>query len=140
MKTVISMFMLLQSLSLMTYSTALSRHPTVLVVSFDGFRYDYMQKTATPNMHKLQAEGVDVPYMQARFPTMTHPNYQSINTGLYPESHGVIANSLFDPLHNTTLTGNNDNPLFWNYRDDVLPLHVCIILVPNCMKVLKFYL
>lgn len=41
----------------------LSKHPVVLVVSFDGFRYDYLEKTDTPNLKELQRQGVTVPYM-----------------------------------------------------------------------------
>jgi hypothetical protein len=69
----------------------------------------------------ITSKGFEFPaYFRASKPEC----YASINTGLYPESHGVIANFLFDPIYNRTLTGNDDNPLFWNYNHNVIPLHV----------------
>lgn len=44
----------------------LSKHPVLLVMSFDGFRWDYMSKTETPHLTALMQEGVKVPYMQVR--------------------------------------------------------------------------
>jgi predicted AlkP superfamily pyrophosphatase or phosphodiesterase len=105
-------------------SNKLSKHPKVLVVSFDGFRYDYMQKTATPNLQAIKAEGVSVPWMRAQFPTKTFPNHQTMATGLYPASHGITDNVVWDPLHGRELNGFNDDKEFWNFSPDVLPLYV----------------
>ncbi|ODN01586.1 Ectonucleotide pyrophosphatase/phosphodiesterase family member 5 [Orchesella cincta] len=102
----------------------ISDHPVVLVVSFDGFRYDYLNKVDTPTLHELKKGGVSVPYMEPVFPTKTFPNHQSIATGLYAESHGIVDNSFFDPEHNKTLSGFTDDPGFWNYHPDVLPIWI----------------
>ncbi|CAL8123975.1 unnamed protein product [Orchesella dallaii] len=101
-----------------------SHHPVVLVVSFDGFRYDYLNKVDTPALHELKMGGVSVPYMEPVFPTKTFPNHQSIATGLYAESHGIVDNTFFDPEHNKILSGFTDDPGFWNYHPDVLPLWI----------------
>jgi len=102
----------------------LSKHPVLLIVSFDGFRYDYATKTETPHLDTLKDEGVSVPYMEAQFPTKTFPNHHSIATGLFPEIHGVTDNSLFDPNFNKTLSGFNDDQEFWNFHPDILPIYV----------------
>ena len=72
--------------------------PTLLLISLDGFRWDYRELAATPNLDSLAAEGVTARALIPVFPTTTFPNHYSIITGLYPENHGVIANTMFDPL------------------------------------------
>lgn len=106
----------------------LSEHPVILVVSFDGFRYDYSSKAPTPVLDELRQNGVRVPYMEPVWPTMTFPNHQSIATGLLPEVHGIVDNLVFDPLFNETLNGFGDDPGYWNYDPDVLPIWVNIKL------------
>lgn len=63
-------------------SSRLSKHPVVIVVSFDGFRYNYFQRTETPNMDIVRDSGVSVQYMRNQFVTKTFPNHMSIATGL----------------------------------------------------------
>lgn len=106
-------------------SHSVSTHPIVIVVSFDGFRYDYLNKVkASPWISALRSNGVSVPYMEPTFPTKTFPNHQSIATGLYAESHGIVDNLFFDPKYNTTLSGYKDDPGFWNYDPEVIPIWV----------------
>jgi alkaline phosphatase D len=65
----------------------------IVVVSLDGFRWDYSQVFNTPNFNKLAHEGVKAGRMISTFPTVTFPNHYSIATGLYPDHHGLINNS-----------------------------------------------
>ena len=70
----------------------------VVLVSLDGFRYDYAAKFGAPNLERLAAEGASAPDgMIPSFPSVTFPNHYTIVTGLYPEHHGIIANSFYDP-------------------------------------------
>src|SRR5207253_2783720 len=69
--------------------------PTVLLVSIDGFRPDYMEKTESPNLHKLVAGGVRGTLIPS-FPSKTFPNHYSIVTGLYPSEHGIVGNTFQD--------------------------------------------
>lgn len=113
------------------YSSALavpnlSKHPVLLIVSYDGFRYDYLEKMDTPNLKEFQRQGVTVPYMTSQFPSNTFPNHHSIATGLTPDNHGVIDNTLYDPLHGKNLSGFIDDWEFWNYSPDVLPFYVSV--------------
>jgi predicted AlkP superfamily pyrophosphatase or phosphodiesterase len=65
----------------------------VLLVSFDGFRWDYDKMYSTPNLNKLASDGVKAERLIPSFPTKTFPNHYSIVTGLYPDHHGLIDNS-----------------------------------------------
>lgn len=71
--------------------------PTVILISFDGFRWDYLDKTDTPNLHALAASGVRAKSLIPIFPSMTFPNHYSIVTGLYAEHHGIVNNDMYDP-------------------------------------------
>ncbi|HEX7493226.1 MAG TPA: ectonucleotide pyrophosphatase/phosphodiesterase, partial [Bacteroidales bacterium] len=69
----------------------------VLLVSLDGFRWDYSKLYSTPNLNKLAKDGVNAERMYSSFPTVTFPNHYSIATGLYPDHHGLINNSFPAP-------------------------------------------
>lgn len=71
--------------------------PYVILVSFDGFRYDYHQKFPTPNFTEFIAAGSHAEAMIPSFPSKTFPNHYSIVTGLYPGHHGLVDNSFYDP-------------------------------------------
>jgi len=69
----------------------------VLLVSLDGFRWDYCKIYNTPNLNRLTQEGVKAERLISSFPTVTFPNHYSIATGLYPDHHGLINNSFPAP-------------------------------------------
>lgn len=69
----------------------------LLLISFDGFRYDYLEKAPTPHFDSLVSEGVEAEGLIPVFPTKTFPNHYSIATGLYPEHTGLVANNMYDP-------------------------------------------
>lgn len=72
--------------------------PYLVLVSIDGFRWDYMDRYPTPNMDRIAAGGSKVERLLPVFPTLTFPNHYSIATGLYPAHHGLVANNFPDPL------------------------------------------
>ncbi len=69
----------------------------VLLISFDGFRHDYLDFTDTPHFDSLSSSGVRVRRLIPVFPSKTFPNHYSIVTGLYPEHTGLVANTMYDP-------------------------------------------
>ncbi|MPZ17563.1 MAG: alkaline phosphatase family protein [Luteitalea sp.] len=71
---------------------------TLILLSFDGWRWDYHTKAPTPNLRRLMARGTTVERLIPVFPTKTFPNHYTIVTGLYPEHHGIVANSMRDPV------------------------------------------
>lgn len=75
--------------------------PYLLLVSIDGFRWDYMSRYPTPNMDRVAAKGSTAERLLPVFPTLTFPNHYSIATGLYPQHHGIVANDFPDPARAT---------------------------------------
>ncbi len=72
--------------------------PIVVLVGIDGFRWDYLEKFRPPNLTQLATTGVRGERLEASFPTLTFPNFYTLATGLRPEHHGIIGNSMFDPV------------------------------------------
>ena len=70
----------------------------VVLVSLDGFRYDYAEKYGAKNLLAMARRGASAPEgMLPSYPSITFPNHYTIVTGLYPEHHGIVANSFYDP-------------------------------------------
>uniref|UniRef100_A0A8C6PSK7 Ectonucleotide pyrophosphatase/phosphodiesterase 2 n=1 Tax=Nothobranchius furzeri TaxID=105023 RepID=A0A8C6PSK7_NOTFU len=80
--------------------------PPLIMVSVDGFRASYLKKSKSviPNLHKLKSCGTSVPYMRPVYPSKTFPNLYTLATGLYPESHGIVGNTMHDPEFNATFS------------------------------------
>ena len=74
----------------------------VVLVSLDGFRYDYAEKYGAKNLMQMASRGASAPQgMIPAYPSVTFPNHYTIVTGLYPEHHGLVANSFYDPVRKT---------------------------------------
>lgn len=71
--------------------------PYVVMLSMDGFRWDYTDKFPTPNFDKIAAKGVKAKSLQPSFPTKTFPNHYAIATGLYPDHNGIVMNNFYAP-------------------------------------------
>jgi alkaline phosphatase D len=71
--------------------------PYLVLVSLDGFRADYLDRFELPNLRRLMTGGTRARAMVPVFPSLTFPNHYSLVTGLYPEHHGIVANSFYDP-------------------------------------------
>ncbi|HET7535331.1 MAG TPA: nucleotide pyrophosphatase/phosphodiesterase family protein [Candidatus Didemnitutus sp.] len=69
----------------------------VILISIDGFRWDYLQKYDAPHLKELAAGGVHARRMTPSFPSLTFPNHYTLVTGLYPGHHGIVANNFYDP-------------------------------------------
>jgi len=75
-------------------AAAPARH--LLLISFDGFRADYIGRPAAKRLRELAARGVRAERLRPAFPTKTYPNHYTIVTGLYPAHHGIVANTIWD--------------------------------------------
>lgn len=75
---------------------ALAQAPVILV-SIDGFRPDYLQRGVSPTLNRLAAGGVRAVAMRPSFPSVTFPNHYTLVTGLRPDHHGVVDNTMLDP-------------------------------------------
>ena len=70
----------------------------VVLVSLDGFRWDYAKRDNATHLLALGKRGAWAPEgMLPSYPSLTFPNHFTLVTGLYPEHHGLVANSFFDP-------------------------------------------
>uniref|UniRef100_A0A8C2HP17 bis(5'-adenosyl)-triphosphatase n=1 Tax=Cyprinus carpio TaxID=7962 RepID=A0A8C2HP17_CYPCA len=87
--------------------------PPLLLVSFDGFRADYLNKYSFPNLERFFSDGVLVRELTNVFTTKTFPNHYSLVTGLYAESHGILASIMYDPVSKKTFSIQNDSDPFW---------------------------
>jgi predicted AlkP superfamily pyrophosphatase or phosphodiesterase len=87
--------------------------PYVVLVSIDGFRHDYAALHGAPNLQRIARQGVRAEALIPPYPSSTFPSHYSIATGMYPEHHGIVENSFFDPrrrgrfLYNDKQTGND---------------------------------
>ncbi|RMZ92964.1 ectonucleotide pyrophosphatase phosphodiesterase family member 5 [Brachionus plicatilis] len=84
-------------------------NPLLLLISFDGFRWDYLSRGHLPNFEYLKTAGSYANYVKNTFSTVTFPNHWSIVTGLYQESHGILNNHIFDPELNKTFHTNKES-------------------------------
>ena len=74
---------------------AVNNDEYTIIVSLDGFRWDYCEAFDTPFLNGMAEKGVKA-VMQPSFPTKTFPNHYTLATGLVPDHHGIIANSFIN--------------------------------------------
>ena len=70
----------------------------VILVSIDGWRWDYLDRFDPPVLSRMAAEGVRADGLIPQFPSKTFPNHYTIVTGLRTAHHGIISNNMRDPL------------------------------------------
>ena len=77
--------------------------PPLILISMDGFRWDYiaLHPAETPHLRQLIRDGSSARALIPVYPSNTFPNHYSIVTGLYPSHHGIINNEMFDPALQT---------------------------------------
>jgi predicted AlkP superfamily pyrophosphatase or phosphodiesterase len=78
-------------------TSAATRERPVILIGVDGFRADYLDPARTPTLSRLAAEGVQtVDGMRPSWPSVTFPNFYTLVTGLHPDHHGLVYNSMRD--------------------------------------------
>ncbi|MGZ8544803.1 MAG: alkaline phosphatase family protein, partial [Flavisolibacter sp.] len=80
-----------------TNSTGQQAKPYVIMISADGFRFDYPELHQARCLLSIQKKGVRADYMMPAYPTLTFPNHYTLVTGMYPSHHGLVDNHFFDP-------------------------------------------
>jgi predicted AlkP superfamily pyrophosphatase or phosphodiesterase len=70
--------------------------PILILVSIDGFRWDYLDRFNPPILTQLASEGVRAEGLIPEFPSKTFPNHYTIVTGLRLAHHGIISNNIRD--------------------------------------------
>ncbi|XP_037304907.1 ectonucleotide pyrophosphatase/phosphodiesterase family member 5 isoform X2 [Pungitius pungitius] len=100
--------------------------PKLLLLSFDGFRWDYIDRVPTPNFRNLIDNGVMVEQVENIYITKTFPNHYSLVTGLYAETHGIVANEMYDPAANRSFSMETDSIYESWWWEEAVPLWVTI--------------
>jgi predicted AlkP superfamily pyrophosphatase or phosphodiesterase len=78
-----------------TAPRAAARPTPLLLVSIDGYRADYLERGLSPTLAALARDGVRAA-MQPSFPSLTFPNHYTLVTGLRPDHHGIVNNTMYD--------------------------------------------
>ena len=68
----------------------------VILISIDGFRPDYLDRGVTPTLATIAASGVRAEAMRPSFPSTTFANHYTLVTGLRPDEHGIVGNTMED--------------------------------------------
>jgi predicted AlkP superfamily pyrophosphatase or phosphodiesterase len=80
--------------------------PAVLLVSIDGLRADVVGSGVMPTLDALAAHGVHADWMTPSYPSLTFPNHYTLVTGLRPDHHGIVNNTMRDPALGAFSLGN----------------------------------
>ena len=91
--------------------------PLVIMISIDGLRPDYVTAADThglkiPALRRFVTEGAFAEGVQGVIPTVTYPSHTTLITGVWPAKHGILSNTIFDPLR----TGQS--AWYW-YAEDI---------------------
>ncbi|HEY7037952.1 MAG TPA: ectonucleotide pyrophosphatase/phosphodiesterase [Methylomirabilota bacterium] len=91
--------------------------PLLLMISIDGLRPDYVTAAdrhglKIPNLRRFLTEGTFADGVQGVIPTVTYPSHTTLITGVWPAKHGILANTVFDPLR------ENQGGWYW-YAEDI---------------------
>lgn len=86
------------------FSQEKEEKPIVILISLDGFRYDYVERFQPENLSRFIKNGTAAEALIPSFPTKTFPNHYTIATGMLPEHHGLVDNSFFEPFKDQVYT------------------------------------
>ena len=78
--------------------SAQAGQPSVVLIALDAFHPSYLDRPVSHHLRSLARDGVRARWLVPVFPTKTFPNFYSIATGLYPENHGIVSNSMRDSV------------------------------------------
>jgi len=95
MRRIIALALIIVSIS--CFAQKSTDKPYLVVLSMDGFRWDYADSYPTPNLHAIARQGVKAKALIPPFPSNTFPSHYTMATGLYPDHHGIVNNAFRDP-------------------------------------------
>src|SRR5262252_6315983 len=89
--------------TLQAQENAQKNTPVLILISVDGMKPEYVTHAEehgakAPNLRKMMTEGMYAEGVQGVIPTVTYPSHTTIITGVWPAKHGILANTIFDPL------------------------------------------
>ncbi len=75
---------------------------TVVWISIDGMRHDYLERAPTPTFDHLLREGAHTRQLVPGFPSLTFPMHVTKATGVPPGRHGITSNRFYDARRERT--------------------------------------
>jgi predicted AlkP superfamily pyrophosphatase or phosphodiesterase len=95
-----------------------SPKPLVLLIGIDGFKPSYLNLGVTPNLNSMAERGILSKGLISAFPSLTFPNFVSLVTGLTPDHHGIVNNTMTDVRTDQMFTLGSreavENPFWWS--------------------------
>ena len=98
--------------------------PSLILISIDGYRADYLDRGHSPVLAALAADGVRAKGLRPVFPSVTYPNHYTIVTGLYPDEHGIVNNTMRDPVLGNFSISNQASSADGRWWDQAEPIWV----------------
>jgi predicted AlkP superfamily pyrophosphatase or phosphodiesterase len=105
----------------LAWAPAAAQTPTpapLIVISIDAFRADYIRRGVTPTLSALAREGAQAAAVHPSFPSQTFPNHYTLVTGLRPDHHGLVSNTMEDAKVSPEIFSKTANsfadPRWWN--------------------------
>uniref|UniRef100_A0A1W7RA20 glycerophosphocholine cholinephosphodiesterase n=1 Tax=Hadrurus spadix TaxID=141984 RepID=A0A1W7RA20_9SCOR len=102
-----TLFSVLCMLVFVAFFTTTLSHPgprkntnCLIIVLVDGVRWDYIKEDEYKGFEKIAKHGVKAEYVDPIFPSNSYPNWYTIVTGKYAESHGFVQNFMYDKVRN----------------------------------------
>lgn len=92
------------------------KKPYLILISADGFRYDYAEKYHAAHLLELAKGGVQAESMIPVFPAATLANHNSLITGLYPVHTGIVGNAFYDEKRKEMFKANETS---WYAKDQI---------------------
>ena len=90
------LFLLFTALSLSSFGCSDDNENTLIILSLDGFRYDYPNQSVDGGFSKIAKEGLRADYLTPVYQSSTYPAHVSMATGVSPIKHGILHNGFFD--------------------------------------------
>lgn len=94
----------------------------LLLISIDAYRADYINRGLSPTLAMLAKDGVHADSMQPSFPSLTFPNHYTLVTGLRPDHHGIVNNTMVDPQLGKFSLGNRKAVSDGRWWDEGTPI------------------
>ena len=81
---------------------------TVIVISLDGVRHDYLDRASFPAFARIAREGLRADRLIPVYPSNTFPAHVSLATGATPAVHGIVDNRFWDRVRRERFDYSND--------------------------------
>lgn len=104
---------LVASVNVPPSAAATERH--VIYISLDAVRPIDLGRGNTPYLDRIARDGISAS-MRPVYPALTFPNHFTLATGLLPDDHGIVNNTMYDPMlgkFSSSIPGSTRDPRWW---------------------------